>query len=405
MDIKELNIASFRGVQFYVRSATTSGGRKQMKHEYPNSPKQKIQDLGFMPRNFKLSCVIAATYDNSGNETASYRVNRDALLAALEEEGNGTLSHPFFDASVEVTARPYSLDESMSNIGRADISLEFDYSAIKAVPKPTATSKAQIYQAKENANAAASDSFVKKLATSTVDGYNSALGAVNGFTDSVLSTVQSWQVSSGFDTFSQSVADIVSTASEVIRQPQQLADSITGVMSSISSLYSVQGSSVNVLQQLFGFGDDFVYKNETTYQRAQYNDSQQAISEIVQTQALNEAYNSAAQIDYTTINQIEAVQAGLEAQYQNVIAFANQETLDAVSTLRQLVNSYLESAKLNEGRFVDVVTPTLPASVIAFRYYGNDVDLYAKASIIVDINAPDSYDTSFLSGDIRVITQ
>ena len=405
MNLQELNIASFRGVQFYVKSATTSGGRKQLKHEYPNSPKQKIQDLGFMPRNFKLQAVIAATYDSNGNETSSYRANRDALLAALEEEGNGTLSHPFFDASIEVTARPFTLDESMSNIGRADISLEFDYSALKSVPKPTATSKAQIYQAKENANAAASDSFIEKLATSTVDGYNSALGAVNGFTDSVLSTVQSWQVSIGFDTFSQSVADIVSTASEIIRQPQQLADSITGVMSTISSLYSLQGSSINVLKQLFSFGDDFVYKNETTYQRAQYNDSQQAMSEIVQTQALNEAYNSAAQIDYTTINEIESVQATLEAQYQVVMGFADQATLDAVSTLRQLTNSYLEVAKLNEGRFIDVTVPTLPASVIAFMYYGNDTELYAKASTIVDINGPESYDTCFITGDIQVITQ
>ena len=221
----------------------------------------------------------------------------------------------------------------------------------------------------------------------------------------MLSTVQSWQVSIGFDTFSQSVADIVSTASEIIRQPQQLADSITGVMSTISSLYSLQGSSINVLKQLFSFGDDFVYKNETTYQRAQYNDSQQAMSEIVQTQALNEAYNSAAQIDYTTINEIESVQATLESQYQVVMGFADQATLDAVSTLRQLTNSYLEVAKLNEGRFIDVTVPTLPASVIAFMYYGNDTELYAKASTIVDINGPESYDTCFITGDIQVITQ
>lgn len=405
MNLDELNIGSFRGVQFYVKSSTTSGGRKQLKHEYPNSPKQKIQDLGFMPRNFKLSAVIAATYDSNGNETASYRVNRDALLSALEEEGNGTLSHPFFDASIEVTARPYALDESTSNLGLSDISLEFDYSAIKSVPKPTATSAAQIYQAKGNANTAASNSFIEKLATSTVDGYNSALSAVNYFTESVLEKVQSWQVSSGYDTFSQSVADLSSTASEIIREPQQLADSITGVMSSISGLYSLQGSSINVLKQLFDFGSSFVYKNETTYQRSQHNDSQQAMSEIVQTQALNEAYNSAAQIDYTTINEIEVVQSILEEQYQVVMAFANQDTLDSVSTLRQLTNLYLESAKLNEGRFIDVTVPTLPASVIAYMYYGNDVDLYAKASAIVDINAPESYDTCFISGDIQVASQ
>lgn len=403
MNLNELNTASFDGIIFYVKSATTNGGRKQIKHEYPNSPKQKIQDLGFMPRNFRFEAVIAAVYDSSGNEISSYRNNRDALLRALEGGGNKTLSHPFFDASIQVTARPYSLVEDIANLGRADISLEFDYSDIKSVPKAAATSASQVYAAKQTAIVAISDSAAANIITSTVDSYNAALSTVNEFTSDVLSTVQSWQTTSGFAEFSASINTLVSTASTLVTTPSSLMTSVMDIMSSISGLYGSQFSAISVLQNLFSFGDDFVYKNETTYQRMQANDAKLALAQSVQAASLCEAYNSAAQIDYTTANEIETVQAILEEQFAIVSSFAGQEVLDAVTTVRQLTNFFLETEKLNEGRLVDVTTPTLPASIIAFRYYGYAEDVYEKSSLIVDINSPSSNDVCFISGDIQVI--
>ena len=136
-----LHAGSFRGATFFVTDSTTSGGRKQAQHDYPNSPKQSIEDLGFRPRNFKLSAIISGEGADYG---ADYLQKRDALLAALELAGEGTLSHPFFFNSLQVTARPYTLNEKMSELNKATIEMEFDISDPITNPVPVSTSVPQI---------------------------------------------------------------------------------------------------------------------------------------------------------------------------------------------------------------------------------------------------------------------
>ena len=63
-----LRKGSFGGVPFLVISATTTGGRKKVKHQFPNSKKQSIEDLGFMPKSFQLVVETVQSFTQSGSE-------------------------------------------------------------------------------------------------------------------------------------------------------------------------------------------------------------------------------------------------------------------------------------------------------------------------------------------------
>ncbi len=76
-----------RNHEILVNSTSTSGGRKDVKHEFPNSTFQTIEDLGARQRIYQIAAII--------NEP-NYINKRDSLLRVLEEGGLGTLIHPFY---------------------------------------------------------------------------------------------------------------------------------------------------------------------------------------------------------------------------------------------------------------------------------------------------------------------
>lgn len=77
--------ASFRGVTFGVADAETLLGRRVVLHEYPLRDDPYGEDLGRKAREFTINAFVIG--DN-------YLSARDALVAALESPGAGTLVHP-----------------------------------------------------------------------------------------------------------------------------------------------------------------------------------------------------------------------------------------------------------------------------------------------------------------------
>ena len=123
----ELQSASFKGVSFLVESTTTNAGRKTVTHEYPNTNIRFVEDLGESQEVYQITGIITGT---------DYIQNRDALIAALKSAGRGELVHPFF-GSVQVTAKPYSLSENMTNLGIARFSMTFEKSDDSIYPNPS----------------------------------------------------------------------------------------------------------------------------------------------------------------------------------------------------------------------------------------------------------------------------
>jgi prophage DNA circulation protein len=86
MNWKEhLRDASFRGVPFKVETGGYGGGRRVAPHEFPKKESVFVEDMGRRSRRFRVTAYVIGD---------DYVTQRDALAAALDQEGPGTLVLP-----------------------------------------------------------------------------------------------------------------------------------------------------------------------------------------------------------------------------------------------------------------------------------------------------------------------
>jgi prophage DNA circulation protein len=113
--------ASFRGVPFYAVASGGSGGRRLVTHEFPLRDDPFTEDLGKLPRRFKLHAYVID--DPAGFSV--YQDLRDALIKACEANGAAVLMHPTF-GPVSVRAGVLGWSERIVEaFGYCDFQLEF----------------------------------------------------------------------------------------------------------------------------------------------------------------------------------------------------------------------------------------------------------------------------------------
>ena len=108
--------ASFKDVPFLVRAeAQTEGGRRLVLHDYPNSNKRFIEDLGRIPNKFSITAFVTGH---------NFQYNADRLEAVLKESGAGVLVMPTFGRA-NLYALPYKKDTSQQAVGEIKFELTF----------------------------------------------------------------------------------------------------------------------------------------------------------------------------------------------------------------------------------------------------------------------------------------
>ncbi|MDB5596290.1 MAG: hypothetical protein JWM36_3251 [Hyphomicrobiales bacterium] len=94
---------SYRGASFYVNTATPSGGRRLSVQEYPGSETHDVEDLGRCAPRFSVTCYFVGESADSDHR---------ALVAALDQEGAGSLTLPMFGTK---QVRPEKWDPSWTD--------------------------------------------------------------------------------------------------------------------------------------------------------------------------------------------------------------------------------------------------------------------------------------------------
>ncbi|MGA4368109.1 DNA circularization protein [Pantoea ananatis] len=88
----KLHPASFRGVPFAVESGDGIFGRRQAVHEYPYRDSVWVEDMGRATRRLHLTgFIVQGSRVYTAGDVMS---QRNALIAAAETAGSGTLVHP-----------------------------------------------------------------------------------------------------------------------------------------------------------------------------------------------------------------------------------------------------------------------------------------------------------------------
>jgi prophage DNA circulation protein len=82
---EQLRPGSWRGVGFVMDAAETKAGRRVAVHEYPYRDTVWAEDLGRLPRRFSFQAFLV------GDDVYQ---QRNAMIQACEQPGEGTLVHP-----------------------------------------------------------------------------------------------------------------------------------------------------------------------------------------------------------------------------------------------------------------------------------------------------------------------
>ena len=113
-DIKKLNKSSFRGVPFYTKDDELSGGQRLTDHSFINGG-TLTESNGIKNNIIKISGYIGGD---------DYLNQREALKQVLEDITSGILIDKFH-GKLEVYVDTWSIKESISKIGMADVDITF----------------------------------------------------------------------------------------------------------------------------------------------------------------------------------------------------------------------------------------------------------------------------------------
>ena len=111
----DLQDASFRGVQFECTSTNESGSKSLAVKQSPYSNKASVEDMGNNPLKISIDAVFSGE---------NYKIEMDALWAALVATGSGELIHPVHGV-MQVYAESYQIGHVAEEVDACKISIEF----------------------------------------------------------------------------------------------------------------------------------------------------------------------------------------------------------------------------------------------------------------------------------------
>ena len=151
----ELQQASFNGVQFFTRSNSTTVGRRNAEHIYPFRDTPWMEDVGRKARKYHIVGFLI------GDDVIS---QRNAMQAALETPGAGTLVHPTYGRISVSALEECSFEEDMTHGRVIEMRLVFEESGQKIFPSVSVSTVAAVIAACLAAMQAALDDFSTQVA-------------------------------------------------------------------------------------------------------------------------------------------------------------------------------------------------------------------------------------------------
>ena len=112
----QLRPASFRGVPFGVVDVENEGGRRTVLHEVPMLDDPFVEDMGKSSHKITITGFVLGV---------DYLSRAKALFDALEQEGSGTLVHPYFGEVNVALAATFKCKQTAQDGGMAVFTMSF----------------------------------------------------------------------------------------------------------------------------------------------------------------------------------------------------------------------------------------------------------------------------------------
>lgn len=330
--------ASFRGIVFVLDEESKDGGRKTVPHEFVNSDKRFVEDLGKIPPVFSISGFV-----HGGGNSPGF-AERDALTDVLDKKGIGQLVHPVY-GTLDVTADPYSVSSSMKDAGRFNFRMVFRTQTSGREPfvQPsrgvfgnTISSAQQNLLVTPPVALADNPNFAtnSQLAATAQDARDVAAQSAEGIFEKATDSDYFEKISEIYQEGIDKIRSVTETIEdEVLRSVgltsiDRLFNDPPGFLANpeilfpeLSDLYrQISGAgafnkwvdAAEDFTELFSFGSD-------TKRSTDISKSYGALVSNYQVNSLMNAYQSGVTTDFSTVDELEEAEASLDDLFQSVV--------------------------------------------------------------------------------------
>jgi len=391
----QLKTAVYKGVPFLFSTATTTGGPRIIKFNYPGSDEQAIEVQGTAPNSFNMTIVLP--HDN-------YYAQRDNVLRVLRDGAAGPLVHPTFGAVPNVINGKYTLSETITELGRGTIDVTFEVDNSLGLPAEAPASPAQVDQQARVTVAQASASLADQYSVSLSfpsnleDAIETGNNVVAALRQASKAAEPITELSSAF---TREVNVLSANIGSVVQEPAELAASISSALESLNNLFETPAETLGAMSLLFTFGSDDPVYPQNTAGRVERARNRQAMRLAVRAMALSYAYTASVQVEYLTAVQLDETIDTLEAAYLGIIVESQvaNETQEQLDRLRVQAQQSFDLVRVNTRALVQIETPLRPLSVLVYAYYGSTelVDTIAELNGIKQ--------NAFVEGALQVLSE
>lgn len=213
-----LRPASWRGVAFEVNSDEAEFGRNVVVHEFVQRDKPFVEDLGRKTRRLRFEAWICANTSNSFDPWPQ----RDALIAAIEQGGVGTLVHPYYGSLQGHIPAVQVKQASTESGGFIALNMEFiEAGDLDFRSTQQTDTQAQIDDAAFNAEQFAVDDFAGSIDLKNAEGF--VLADMLGMLDQFVSLIDA--LPTGDDPAAQ-LATTALRSPAILKTPVALAQNV-----------------------------------------------------------------------------------------------------------------------------------------------------------------------------------
>lgn len=390
-NIAKLPFATYNGVEFAYQDSNVTGGRKTVTHEYPNADNRYVEDLGLLEKKFSVS---AWTDDN-----VDYSV-RDSLIEELDRSGIGTLIHPRYGEQ-NVVVVGYTINDNIRQLGISQFNIEFEVASLNTLPDQQAGNKGFLSNLKDNILGENKEVFDNawKAVINSKDAFDSANRTLKQVGRRIRRASQVAQGSvDTFGDFTTSINEIINSSASLIQTPSVLSTKLQTSFNNLSVGYNNSQDLFDVCRDMFGFDekDQDVIGNSSTSNDIRNNQDQ--LNNFVNASVLALAYNAAANINYSTLSNLNQAISDLENGYQS-LPNLNRNVRKLIIDARVEANKIFSQLAISLPRVIEyeIKNPTT-LNVLVYSLYGS---LELKNQIR-DLNQ--FIDTSDIRGRIKILS-
>lgn len=355
--------ASFRGVPFFVESHGGQTGRRGETHEYPERDEPYAEDRGRRARGYSVQAYVLGP---------DYMAARDALIAAMETEGPGTLVHPYL-GTLQVQPRDCSWSESTKRGGIATLSLRFDEAGENQFPSSAADSGSAVRDNADFAWVPVLGEFDANFNVSKVDWLRVSaeelvIDGVDAMEDQ-LSTITS--LSGDLGEFTSYLESMRTNVGDLVVVPTQLATEISSGLVSLARLPTETSEGFQALVGLGAFAPLLVEFGQSTPARVQQSQNEEQFLSLMREGATIEAARLVPDMEFASRADAQAVRDTITGLLDaEMISTSDDDVYRTLSALYASVVADLQGrgATLALVRRITLAA-TEPALTLAHRLY------------------------------------